>query len=76
MRLEEAMPDGEVEARDPAAIQADIAKAREEITRSVLALRERMSQARDWRRWVRRRPALALGGALALGMWLGWRSAG
>ena len=71
------MPDGEAgtRARDPAAIQADIARAREEIARSVLTLRERMSEARDWRSWVRKRPVVAVGGALALGFWLGWRRA-
>ena len=70
------MPDGDAGARtrDPAEIQADIARAREEIARSVLTLRERMNEARDWRTWVRRRPVAAVGGALALGFWLGWRS--
>ena len=72
------MPDGEAGARvrDPAAIQADIARAREEIARSVLMLRDRMSEARDWRQWVRKRPALWLGPVFGLGAWLGWRSQG
>ncbi|MBI5547075.1 MAG: DUF3618 domain-containing protein [Deltaproteobacteria bacterium] len=70
------MPDGEskVQARDPAAIQADIARARDEIARSVLALRERVNVATDWREWFRRRPWVAMGLAFSAGVWLGYRS--
>lgn len=70
------MPDGEarVQTRDPEAIQADIARAREEITRSVLALRERMSAAADWRSWARRRPWALAGAAFGLGFFFGYRS--
>ncbi|MGC4114411.1 MAG: DUF3618 domain-containing protein [Myxococcales bacterium] len=77
MREGGPMPDGEagMGTRDPAVIQADIARAREEIARSVLTLRERMSEARDWRTYVRKRPVLVVGAALALGFWLGWRGA-
>lgn len=60
--------------RDPAAIQADIERARDEITRSVLALRERVNQATDWREWARRRPVILLTVAFAAGIWLGYRS--
>lgn len=63
-------------ARDPEEIQARIAQAREEITRSVLVLRERVETAADWRGWVRRRPVLVLGAALGVGVWLGWHPQG
>ena len=71
------MPDGVTKAqpRDPGQIQAEIAQARDEIASSVLALRERMSEATDWREWVRRRPYLLLACALATGAWLGFRRA-
>jgi ElaB/YqjD/DUF883 family membrane-anchored ribosome-binding protein len=69
------MPENTIkELREPALIQAEIERAREEITRSVLALRERVNEATDWRTWVRRRPALALTVAFGVGFWLGYRS--
>ena len=61
------------ELNEPRAIQEEIERARDEITRSVLTLRERVDEATDWRTWVRRRPAMVMGAAFGLGMWLGWR---
>ncbi|MGI5864375.1 MAG: hypothetical protein ACOX6T_20310 [Myxococcales bacterium] len=58
---------------EPRAIQEEIDRARAEISRSVLTLRERVDEATDWRAWVRRRPLLLVAGALAVGFWLGWR---
>jgi ElaB/YqjD/DUF883 family membrane-anchored ribosome-binding protein len=60
-------------ARDPQRIQEEIERARTEITTSVLALRERVSAATDWRVWVRRQPLMPLGAAFAVGFWLGFR---
>jgi ElaB/YqjD/DUF883 family membrane-anchored ribosome-binding protein len=57
--------------REPAEVQAEIERTRERIASSVFALRERVSSAADWREWVRRRPLIALGLAVAAGMWLG-----
>ncbi len=59
--------------RDPSEIQADIERAREEITQSVLALRERVSRAADWREWIRRRPVVLVIAALAIGAFVGLR---
>jgi len=67
------MADNGLRTRDPAAIQAEIDRARDEISRSVLALRERVSSAKDWRRWVRGRPRTLFLIALAAGLWLGFR---
>jgi hypothetical protein len=61
------------QVRDPAIIQAEIERAREEIIRSVLVLRERVTAATDWREWVRRRPLVWVGAAFASGVWLGYR---
>jgi hypothetical protein len=54
-------------------VRAEIAKAREQIQSSVVALREQVTVASDWRRWVRRRPGLFIGGCFALGFYLGYR---
>lgn len=53
--------------RDPAEIRAGIERAREEIERSMAALREEVQETVDWRRYVRRRPAGFFAGALAVG---------
>lgn len=54
-------------------VRAEIERAREQIHSSVLALREEVSRAADWRGWVRRRPGLWLGAAFAAGFYLGSR---
>lgn len=64
---------GEVKAKTPAEVRAEIERAREQIQQSVVVLREEMSSAADWREWVRRRPALCIGAAFAIGFYLGAR---
>jgi hypothetical protein len=53
--------------RDPAEIRAGIERAREEIERSMAALRDEVHQSVDWRRYVRRHPGAFFAGALAVG---------
>ncbi len=62
-------------ARDPREIQEEIDRARAQIADSVLALRERVSAATDWRAWYRRRALWFLASAFAAGVWLGYRRA-
>lgn len=59
--------------RDPAAIKAEIERARLELAASVLALRDQVGEVTDWRVWVRSRPRTVLLGAFAFGLWLGYR---
>jgi hypothetical protein len=53
--------------------ESDVERARERVTQSMMALRNEVARQVDWRLWVQRRPALFLGGAFALGFWLGNR---
>jgi hypothetical protein len=64
--------------RDPAVAraEAELAEAREHVAESMLALRDEVARRTDWRGWIRRHPALLLGGALALGLLLGTRGRG
>jgi hypothetical protein len=67
---DETMPDGAAEGR--AEIAAEIERARARVAASLTTLGEEVARRGDWRAWVRARPALALGGALALGfLWGG-----
>jgi ElaB/YqjD/DUF883 family membrane-anchored ribosome-binding protein len=59
--------------RDSAHIRAEIESARAEIADSLLALRDEVSDRLDWRAFVRRKPAVALGVAFAVGYLLGKR---
>jgi ElaB/YqjD/DUF883 family membrane-anchored ribosome-binding protein len=59
--------------RDADQVRAEIERAREQIQSSMMALRHEVSQAADWRRWVRQRPGLWLGAAFAVGFYLGTR---
>jgi hypothetical protein len=63
-----------------AAAEARIVQDRERVTRSMLALRREVRRRLDWRAWVQRwaneRPGALMGGALAVGLVLGWRSGG
>ena len=62
-------------SRDSAAIRAGIERARMEIEESVAALRASVTETLDWRHVVRRHPAAAFGGAVALGVLLArWTS--
>ena len=62
-------------ARDPdvARAEAELAESRAEVAESMMALREEVARRTDWRGWIRRRPALALGAAFAVGLLLGRR---
>jgi hypothetical protein len=64
--------------RDPAVAQAEaeLAEAREQVTESMMALREEVARRTDWRGWIGRRPGLALGVAFGLGLLLGTRGRG
>jgi hypothetical protein len=53
--------------------EADVEQARERVSSSVLALRDELARQSDWRRWLVRHPLASLGGALAVGFWLGCR---
>jgi ElaB/YqjD/DUF883 family membrane-anchored ribosome-binding protein len=61
------------EPRSPAALRAEIERTRAELATSVTELREQVSQAADWREWVRKRPVLTLGTAFMIGFLLGQR---
>ncbi len=61
------------EPRTPAAVRAEIERTRAELATSVTALREQVSQAADWREWVRKRPLIAVGAAFMIGFLLGQR---
>ena len=56
-----------------ARVEADIARTRDRVSRSVTALRQAMVDRTDWREWVRRRPGVFLAGAFALGLVWGLR---
>ncbi|TMB28605.1 MAG: hypothetical protein E6J61_17655 [Deltaproteobacteria bacterium] len=60
----------ETTPKDPAAIRAGIERARQEIEQSVADLRQGVAETLDWRGMVRRHPAAALGGAIAVGFLL------
>ncbi len=51
----------------------EVERTRERLESSMLALRDEVVRKTDWRRVVRRQPAAFLGGAIALGFWLGYR---
>lgn len=62
--------------RSPELVQAEaeIARTRERVSQSVMALRQAVAKRTDWREWVRRRPGLFIGAAFGLGVILGHRS--
>ncbi|HVZ86367.1 MAG TPA: hypothetical protein VHG72_05325 [Polyangia bacterium] len=53
--------------------EAQVERARERVTSSMIALRTEVVRQVDWRRFVRREPLAFMGAALALGFWLGFR---
>jgi hypothetical protein len=57
----------------PAQVRAEIERTREQLATSVLALREEVAVATDWRLWVQRRPVLCLSTAFAIGFLIGSR---
>ena len=62
-------------ATDPEQLQleAEIAQVRDRVASSAGALQRQLAQATDWRTWIGREPALALGLAFGLGLLLGRR---
>ena len=62
--------------RDPEIVraEAEIARTRETVAQSVMALQQEISRKLDWRQWVRQRPVLAVALAFGAGALLGgWR---
>jgi hypothetical protein len=59
---------GEVELLE---LEAQIAGARERLALSANALQRQLTEATDWRAWVRRKPGLTLALAFGLGVTLG-----
>jgi hypothetical protein len=66
----------DMRVRDPEILraEAEIARTRETVTLSVMALQQEISRKLDWRQWVRQRPVLAVALAFGAGALLGgWR---
>jgi hypothetical protein len=57
--------------RDAAQMRASVEGARRQIAASVVALQEEARLALSWREWFRRRPALFVGVAFAVGFLAG-----
>ncbi len=54
--------------------EAEIARSREAVALSVVALQDEISRTLDWREWIRRKPLLAVALAFGAGALLGgWR---
>jgi ElaB/YqjD/DUF883 family membrane-anchored ribosome-binding protein len=71
-----ARDNGGNDVRNPEILraEADIARTRETVTRSVMALQQEISRRLDWREWIRQRPLLAVGLSFSVGALLGcWR---
>jgi hypothetical protein len=64
---------GDARMLTPEEARAEIARAREQITSSMVALRREVSLRTDWRLWVREHPGTSLLGAFMLGFLLGNR---
>jgi len=62
-----------VQGSEVAEAEADIARTRERVTRSVMALRQEVAKSTDWREWVRRKPGLFLAAAFTVGFIWGRR---
>ena len=58
---------------DKALLRANISRTREELVETAEELKHTVQANLDWRTWVGRHPALALGAALGIGVWLGGR---
>ena len=58
---------------DKALLRANISRTREELVETAEELKHTVQANLDWRTWVGRHPALALGVALGIGVWLGGR---
>lgn len=58
---------------DKAQLRAEISRTREELADTAVELKHTVEANLHWRTWVARHPALALGAALGIGVWLGGR---
>jgi hypothetical protein len=54
-------------------VKEELGRAREELARSIAALRQEITLRFDWHTWVERRPEVCLAIAFAVGFWLGRR---
>ena len=66
-------PRTESHSMELARVEADIARTRDRVSRSVSLLRQAVVARTDWREWVRRRPSVFLAAAFALGFVWGQR---
>lgn len=70
------MPGDDLTTRSRAdQVRAEIERTRAQLATSVMELRHEVAVRTDWREWVRRRPALCLTAAFAVGLYLGTRGA-
>lgn len=53
--------------------EADLARTRERVARSIIDLQRELARVVDWREWIRRGPLAAVTVAFGLGCWLGRR---
>ena len=53
--------------------EEEIERTREQVTLSVMALRNEVARRADWREWIRRRPGTFLGAAFVAGFLWGRR---
>jgi len=60
-------------ARDPNEIRTEIERTREEIAQSLITLKSSVTEATDWKSYVRRQPLAFVGGAFAIGLLIGLR---
>jgi hypothetical protein len=58
---------------DKALLRANITRTREQLVDTAEELKHTVRANLDWRTWVGRHPALTLGAALGVGVWLGRR---
>ncbi len=59
--------------REPDQIRAEIERTRDEIATRLASLRTSVTEATDWKTYVRRRPLAFLAGAFGLGLLVGLR---
>jgi ElaB/YqjD/DUF883 family membrane-anchored ribosome-binding protein len=60
-------------ARDPNEIRSEIEETRREIAHSIANLRDSVTEATDWKHYVRRQPLATIAAAFAIGFVIGMR---